>query len=105
MGIYLCEKHGRQGIKNVCPHLGEAVRNESAVPAYKVLLLEDLEGAALDFYYCLDCVERLHLPPTGGQLELSPDDEAADKLLEELDPRDSLCAGCFNEASGKEVIS
>lgn len=107
MGIYLCEKHGRQGIRNVCPHLGEAVRNGLTVPAHNVfpiVLLEDLEGASLDFYYCFDCVERLHLPLTGGQLELPPNDEAADKMLEQLKPGDSLCAGCFNEAIGKEVI-
>jgi hypothetical protein len=101
MGLWICSEHGKQGIRNVCSHLGEAVRQKQQIHSYIEISCVITELVTVHFHYCSNCIERLHLPKEGGAIDLPEDEDKAEKML---GPLDYVCGGCFNEAIGKEVI-
>jgi hypothetical protein len=62
MGVVICQKHGRTGIVNVCPHLGAAARAQTDLPPWVSYVMEEFEEGSFGRRFCADCVERFKLP-------------------------------------------
>jgi hypothetical protein len=101
MGLCICPKHGKQGIRNVCSHLGEAVRQKQQIHSYVEISSVVAELVTIYFHYCPNCIERLQLPQAGGNIELPEEEEEAEKVL---GPLDYVCDGRFNETIGKKAV-
>lgn len=92
MGMILCPKHGRTGIRLVCPHLS-VIEQGGSLPELVDLTFIDPEIAA-DFTIthplCFECLSKYGLPKTTEvALEWG---ESFEKLS--LEP---VCGECFDE--------
>jgi hypothetical protein len=96
MGIIICEKHGRQGIVQVCEHVRADVLTGSSTVDCVITAEEVLEyfgdvPVAFTVGYCDTCAKQYDLPLHGGVLPNSISDPPTE-FGNQIKP---VCAECF----------
>src|ERR1700680_2328678 len=85
MGIYICEKHGRQGCRLICPHLETAIREDQTLPFWAVTH-DDILARYMEF--CEHC----------NNLWTGMDADGRESFLDTVT---SICGACFHEWKAK----
>jgi hypothetical protein len=89
MGIYICEKHGRQGCRTTCRHLESAITNDQPLHFWAVTH-DDILAPHLEL--CDPC----------HNLWSTMNASSRDSFLDTVT---TVCGGCFQEWKSKHSTS